>query len=209
MLDLANSTATATVGRDNWRMVGKLAVVTVLMFGFGYALVPIYKSICTALGLNVLSLSELDMQGGSRANYKSTQVDLSRTITIEFDANAHGPWEFKPAMRSVNVHPGELTTVMYEFRNVQNRTMAAQAIPSYAPMQAMPYFNKLECFCFNEYTLKPGESKQWPVVFVIDPKLSKDVKTITLSYTFFEVGGKVPAEPAGRSTAVEVKAARS
>ena len=159
---------------------------------------PIYKSICKALGINVLSLAEIGPQGGSRATYKSTQVDLSRSITIEFDANSRGPWEFKPAMRSVVVHPGELTSVMYEFRNVQNRTMAAQAIPSYAPMQAMPYFNKLECFCFNEYTLKPGESKQWPVVFVIDPKLSKDVKTITLSYTFFEVGGKVPAEPTGK-----------
>jgi cytochrome c oxidase assembly protein subunit 11 len=99
------------------------------------------------------------------------------------------------------VHPGELTTVMYEFRNTQNRTMAAQAIPSYAPMQAMPHFNKLECFCFNQYTLAPGESKRWPVVFVIDPKLSKDVKTITLSYTFFEVGGTVPPEPAGRAAA--------
>jgi cytochrome c oxidase assembly protein subunit 11 len=88
------------------------------------------------------------------------------------------------------VHPGEMATVMYEFQNTQNRTMAAQAIPSYAPMQAGPHFNKLECFCFNEYTLAPGEKKQWPVVFVIDPKLSKDVTTITLSYTFFEVKGK-------------------
>ena len=195
----AHSAATGALGRDNWRMVGKLVVVTALMFGFGYALVPVYKSICTALGINVLSLAELGLQGGSRTGYKSTQVDLSRSITIEFDANSRGPWEFKPEKRSVVVHPGELTTVMYEFRNVQNRTMAAQAIPSYAPMQAMPHFNKLECFCFNEYTLKAGESRQWPVVFVIDPKLSKDVKTITLSYTFFEVGGKVPAEPAGRS----------
>jgi cytochrome c oxidase assembly protein subunit 11 len=84
---------------------------------------------------------------------------------------------------------------MYTFRNVQNRTMAAQAIPSYAPMQAMPYFNKLECFCFNQYTLDAGEKKQWPVAFVIDPKISKDVKTITLSYTFFEVGGKTPPAP--------------
>jgi cytochrome c oxidase assembly protein subunit 11 len=95
----------------------------------------------------------------------------------------------------MEVHPGELTTVMYEFKNIQNRTMSAQAIPSYAPKQATPYFNKLECFCFNEYTLQPGESKQWPVAFVIDPKLPKDVKTITLSYTFFEVGGKVAAAP--------------
>jgi cytochrome c oxidase assembly protein subunit 11 len=100
------------------------------------------------------------------------------------------------------VHPVELATVMYEFRNVQNRTMAAQAIPSYAPQQAMAHFNKLECFCFNEYTLKPGESKQWPVVFYVDSKLPRDVKTITLSYTFFEVGGKVPPEPAGHRAAL-------
>ena len=209
MASSRNVTQTGALVRDNWRMVGKLIVVTALMFGFGYALVPIYKSICRALGINVLSLAEIGVQGGSRANYKSMQVDLSRSITIEFDANSRGPWEFKPAMRSVVVHPGELTTVMYEFRNVQNRTMVAQAIPSYAPMQAMPYFNKLECFCFNEYTLKPGEAKQWPVVFVIDPKLSKDVKTITLSYTFFEVGGKVPAEPAGGPTALNSMRAKS
>jgi len=182
--------------RDNRRMLGKLVAVAVLMAGFGYALVPIYNTICSALGINVLSLTEADVQGGQKADYRNnTQVDTSRTITIEFDANSHGPWEFAPEKRSVEVHPGEVTTVMYTFRNVQNRTMAAQAIPSYAPMQAMPYFNKLECFCFNQYTLKPGEEKRWPVVFVISPKLSKDVKTITLSYTFFEVGGKTPAAP--------------
>jgi cytochrome c oxidase assembly protein subunit 11 len=176
---------------DNRRMVGKLAVIVVLMFGFGYALVPMYRAICTALGINVLSVSEKLVPGNSKATPANTQIDRSRTITVEFDANARGPWDFKPAQRYVEVHPGELTTVMYEFKNIQNRTMAAQAIPSYAPKQAMPHFNKLECFCFNEYTLKPGESKQWPVVFVIDPKLPKDVKTITLSYTFFEVSGKV------------------
>jgi cytochrome c oxidase assembly protein subunit 11 len=192
---------------DNWRMAGKLGVVVAVMAGFGYALVPLYNSICQALGINVLALTETDAQGGSRAKPRNTQVDTSRTITVEFDANSHGPWEFRPAKRSVEVHPGEMTTVMYEFRNVQNRTMAAQAIPSYAPMQAMPYFNKVECFCFNQYTLKPGESKQWPVVFVIDPKLSKDVKTITLSYTFFEVGGSVPPEPSGRAAAAAVPAA--
>lgn len=181
--------------RDNRRMLGKLLVVAAVMAGFGYALVPIYNTICSALGINVLALSETDTAGSGAAAH-NTQVDASRTITVEFDANAHGPWEFHPEKRSVQVHPGEVTTVMYEFRNVQNRTMAAQAIPSYAPMQAMPYFNKLECFCFNQYTLKPGESKRWPVVFTIDKKLSKDVKTITLSYTFFEVGGPVPAAPA-------------
>jgi cytochrome c oxidase assembly protein subunit 11 len=189
---------------DNLHMLGKLVVVTALMFGFGYSLVPIYRTICTALGINVLSLSERETTAGAVKYDKNTQVDTSRTITVEFDANAHGPWEFKPALRSLEVHPGEIATVMYQFKNVQNRTMAAQAIPSYAPMQAMPYFNKLECFCFSEYTLKPGEGKEWPVVFVIDPKLPKDVKTITLSYTFFEVGGKVPAAPAD-TAAITVK----
>lgn len=183
-------------------MTVKLALVAAMMFGFGYALVPLYRAICTALGVNVLSLSERDAGGGRAALPANTQVDASRTITVEFDANAHGPWEFKPALRSLEVHPGELATVMYEFRNVQSRTMAAQAIPSYAPQQAMAHFNKLECFCFNEYTLKPGESKQWPVVFYVDSKLPRDVKTITLSYTFFEVGGKVPPEPAGHRAAL-------
>jgi cytochrome c oxidase assembly protein subunit 11 len=171
---------------DNRRMVGKLVVIAGLMFGFGYALVPIYRAVCDALGINVLSVSERVGAGQSTPEQAAqmlanTQVDRSRLITVEFDANARGPWDFKPAQRSMQVHPGELNTVMYEFRNVQDRTMAAQAIPSYAPMQASPHFNKLECFCFNEYTLAPGESRAWPVAFVIDP---------TLSYTFFEVKGK-------------------
>jgi cytochrome c oxidase assembly protein subunit 11 len=182
---------------DNTRMVGKLVVVAALMFGFGYALVPMYRAICNALGINILSISEqrTSKAGSADKARANTQIDRSRTVTVEFDANARGPWDFKPAQRSVDVHPGEMVTVMYEFQNIQNRTMAAQAIPSYAPAQATPHFNKLECFCFNEYTLQAGEKKSWPVVFVIDPKLSKDVKTITLSYTFFEVGGKVPAAP--------------
>ena len=187
--------AAALLRGDNLRMVGKLVVVTALMFGFGYALVPLYRAICNALGINVLSLAERQVAGNNSGSKLNTQVDLSRSITVEFDANARGVWDFKPAQSSVQVHPGEITTVMYEFRNIQPRVMAAQAIPSYAPKNASPHFNKLECFCFNEYTLQPGERKQWPVVFVIDPKLPKDIKTITLSYTFFEVGGKIPAAP--------------
>ena len=183
--------------RDNRALLRKLAVIAALMFGFGYALVPLYRSICEALGINVLSLSERQNSGLTNpADGRNTQIDRSRTITVEFDANARGPFDFKPATRSLQVHPGELTTVMYEFRNTQTRRLAAQAIPSYAPKQAMAYFNKLECFCFNEYTLAPGESKQWPVVFVIDPRLPKDVTTITLSYTFFEVRGKSATDAA-------------
>ena len=184
------------IKRENLKMLGKLGVIVVGMFAFCYALVPIYKAICEMTGINVLALSDRQIPGATSAQPANTQVDLSRTITVEFDANSRGPWHFKPAKSTLQVHPGELTTVMYEFQNVQNRTMSAQAIPSYAPAQAGAHFNKLECFCFSQYTLAPGEKKQWPVAFVIDPKLSKDVSTITLSYTFFEVGGKTPAAPA-------------
>jgi cytochrome c oxidase assembly protein subunit 11 len=181
---------------DNLQMLGKLAVVVALMFAFGYAMVPMYRAICKALGVNVLARTERDVPGNTTGAVKNTQIDLSRSITIEFDANARGPWGFKPEQRTVQVHPGELTTVMYEFRNDQSRVITAQAIPSYAPKQATQHFNKVQCFCFSEWTLKPGESKRWPVVFVVDGKLPKDVKTITLSYTFFEVGSKTPAAPA-------------
>ncbi len=184
-------------------MLKKLTVVALLMFAFGYALVPMYKAICAFTGINILALGESDTPAGQVAKSKvgNTQVDLTRSITVEFDANARGPWSFKPEKSSVVVHPGELTTVMYEFQNVQNRVMSAQAIPSYAPKQAEAHFNKLECFCFNQYTLAPGEKKSWPVVFVIDDKISKDVKTITLSYTFFEVGSKTPAAPVAQAPA--------
>ncbi|WP_310613175.1 cytochrome c oxidase assembly protein [Limnohabitans sp.] len=183
--------------RHNLLMFKKLLVVTAGMFAFGYALVPMYKAICEFTGINILALGEREIpgSGSARAKAKNTQVDATRTITVEFDANARGPWKFKPAQSSLQVHPGEMMTVMYEFENVQDRVMSAQAIPSYAPRQAAAHFNKLECFCFNQYTLAPGEKKQWPVVFVIDPKLAKDVTTITLSYTFFEVGSKTPAAP--------------
>ena len=181
--------------RENVRMVSKLVVVAAGMFAFGYALVPIYKAICEVTGINILALGERNIPGAKATLPANTQVDTSRSITVEFDANSRGPWEFRPAQRSLQVHPGELATVMYEFQNVQNRRISAQAIPSYAPKQASTHFNKLECFCFTQYTLEPGEKKSWPVVFVIDPKLSKDVTTITLSYTFFEVGGKTPAAP--------------
>ncbi|MEK8024741.1 MAG: hypothetical protein RLY78_4151 [Pseudomonadota bacterium] len=188
-----------SLGRDNRRLLGKLVVIVVAMFGFGYALVPMYRSICEALGINVLSLSErlTGVQSAALPRERSTQIDYSRRVTIEFDANARGPWDFKPAQATLQVHPGEMATVMYTFRNRQDRTMAAQAIPSYAPRQATAHFNKLECFCFNEYTLKPGEERQWPVVFYVDPKLPKDVTTITLSYTFFEVPGKVAQAATG------------
>ena len=190
-----------SIARENAKTVGKLAAVALGMFAFGYLLVPLYQQICEATGINILSLSERQVPGGGSAGKNAklpanSQVDTSRTITVEFDSNVRSLWDFKPAVRSMQVHPGEMATVMYEFQNIQNRRMAAQAIPSYAPRQATAFFNKLECFCFSQYTLEPGEKREWPVVFYIDSRISKDVKTITLSYTFFEVGGKAQAVPA-------------
>ena len=183
--------------RLNVAMFGKLVVVTALMFGFGYALVPLYRKICEITGVNDLTQTD----SGAAAFAKSTQVDAARTITVEFDGNARGPWRFKPVTNAMKVHPGELTTVIYEIANQQNRAMQAQAIPSYVPAVAMQYFRKVECFCFKQQALAPNEAKQFPVVFVIDPKIPKNVDTITLSYTFFEVGGPpaatVPGTPRG------------
>jgi len=184
--------------QTNLLMLRKLVVVAFGMFGFGYALVPLYVAICEATGINILALGEKELPGSGNARLatpQNSQLDTSRTITVEFDANARGPWHFKPMQNSIQVHPGEMATVMYEFQNVQGRTMSAQAIPSYAPQQSGPHFNMVECFCYNQYTLAPGEKKQWPVVFVVDKKLSKDVTTITLSYTFFEVGSSTPPAP--------------
>ena len=168
----------------NRRMLGKLLVVAVVMLGFSYALVPMYRQLCEVLGINVLT-----QQDGMVAYDKNTQVDKSRSILIELDGNAQGPWRFRPTTRSVTVHPGELTTVMYEVVNTQNREVQAQAIPSYAPQSASPHFMKVECFCFKQQTLKAKEARQMPVVFYIDPKLPREVQTITLSYTFFEIAG--------------------
>lgn len=167
----------------NTVMLGKLLVVAVVMLGFGYALVPIYKQICELTGVNVLTV-----QSEFSKAPKNSQIDLSREITVEFDANTQGPWRFRPVVSSLKVHPGEMAQVVYEVVNKQAFKMNAQAIPSYAPQQASPYFKKVECFCFKQQTLEANEARQMPVMFFIDPALPKDVKTITLSYTFFQVG---------------------
>ena len=180
---------TLMLKRENFKMVGKLGVIVLGMFCFGYALVPIYKAICEMTGINVLALGDRQIPGATANLPANTQVDLARTITVEFDANSRGPWHFKPAKSSLQVHPGELTTVMYEVVNTQARTVQAQAIPSYAPQSAMPYFKKVDCFCFKQQTLKPNEARQMPVVFFIDPKIPRQVSQITLSYTFFEIAG--------------------
>ncbi|WP_426104076.1 cytochrome c oxidase assembly protein [Massilia sp. TSP1-1-2] len=183
----------------NRKMLVKLIVIAVGMLGFGYALVPVYRQMCEVLGINNLSRQE-----GNFVEYdKNSQVDKTRTITVELDGNAQGPWRFRPTTRSIKVHPGELATVMYEVVNTQARTVQAQAIPSYAPQSATPHFKKVECFCFKQQTLKANEARQMPVVFFIDPKLPREISTITLSYTFFEIAGAQAAAPQAAATKVK------
>jgi len=165
----------------NRRMITRLGLIVLGMFGFGYALVPLYNQICEVTGLRNLLRPDV---------VTNTQVDLTRTVRIEFDSNLRNlPWTFKPVGPVADVHPGQLHQMVYEVSNNTNRAMTGQAIPSYAPPSAAPYFKKLECFCFEKQTLQAGEVRQMPVVFVLDPAIPDDMKTITLSYTFFEVEG--------------------
>jgi cytochrome c oxidase assembly protein subunit 11 len=143
-------------------------------------------------GVNVVTTRNADAERAAR----NTQVDTTRTVIVEFDANSQGPWRFRPHVNHVEVHPGELVHVDYDLVNLEARTMAGQAIPSYAPMQSARHFQKLECFCFKQQTLAANETRRFPVVFFVDPELPKDVKTITLSYTFFEVAGAVREQAA-------------
>ena len=166
---------------DNRLLLAKLSVIVVAMFGFGYALVPFYEKICEVTGLRNIAQADA---------VRNTQVDATRDVRIEFDSNIRKlPWQFRALTPVVDVHPGELRQVMFEIVNATDRVMTGQAIPSYGPPHAAQYFRKLECFCFTQQTLQPGERREMPVVFVVDAALPADVATITLSYTFFEVEG--------------------
>ena len=169
------------LARSNRALGTRLAVVVVAMFGFGFALVPFYEKICEVTGLRNIA------QADAPAN---TQVDTSRTLRIEFDTNVRNlPWQFKAKVPVVTVHPGALTQVTFEVVNTTDRPVTGQAIPSYGPQYAAQYFRKLDCFCFAKQTLAPGERREMPVVFVIDPAAPRELSTISLSYTFFEVEG--------------------
>ena len=167
--------------RRNRALFTRLGVVALFMFGFGYALVPFYNEICRATGLRDVDRAD---------EVKNTQVDLSRSVRVELDSNLSKlPWTFKPEQPVVNVHPGEVRQVLYDVTNTSNHAITGQAIPSYSPQNAVRYFHKLECFCFTRQTLGPGERRQMPVVFVLDPDMPKDMATVSLSYTFFAVAG--------------------
>lgn len=166
--------------------LAKLTVATVAMFGFGFALVPFYYKICEVTGINA---------GGEQALAQNTQVDESRWVTLEFDANTNEalPWRFKPDVRTLKAHPGQLVQVEYEVTNISDAPIVGQAVPSYGPARAASAFKKIECFCFTPQTLAAGETRRMPVMFVLDPALAPDLHTVTLSYTFFDSGQQASA----------------
>ena len=171
----------AEIRRANRALLTKLGVIVVAMFGFGYALVPFYEKICEVTGLRDIDKAD---------KVVNTQVDLTRSVRIEFDTNLHDmPWKFRALDATTDIHPGEVTQVMFEVVNTADHPVTGQAIPSYGPRNAAQYFRKLDCFCFARQTLAAGETRRMPVVFVIDPQLPADLSTITLSYTFFAVEG--------------------
>ncbi|MBC7207247.1 MAG: cytochrome c oxidase assembly protein [Methyloversatilis sp.] len=173
--------------RRNRSTLIRLVVSAFLMFGFGYALVPFYEKLCQVLDVNNLNKQDNTLP-------LNTQVDRSRNVTVEFDANLHKlPWNFKPVTGALVVHPGEVVTVEYEVSNTRGNAVTGQAIPSYTPSAAMQYFQKLDCFCFKQQTLAAGETRRMPIAFLVSPDLPKDINTITLSYTFFEVPGATAA----------------
>jgi cytochrome c oxidase assembly protein subunit 11 len=173
----------AALATQNRQLMGKLLVVVVLMTGFGFAMVPMYRQICDALGIT-------QTRAVAAAN---TQVDASRSVTVELVASSAGlPWRFDALEREVTLHPGQLVTVNYRVVNTLGRPVTAHAVMNAAPANAARYIEKQACFCFSNQTLAAGEERVMPVVFRVRPDAPKDMATISLSYTFFEA-------PAGSS----------
>lgn len=173
----------------NRRTVKRLGIAALLMFGFGFALVPIYDVFCDITGLNGKT-GRIEQEKALTG-----KVDKDRLVTVEFlgMVNSDLPWEFRPMVRRVKVHPGAVTEVHFYARNKQDQPVSGQAVPSLAPGLAAKYFNKTECFCFTRQTLQAGEGKEMPIRFVVDPALPEEVRTVSLSYTFFPAQDDAPA----------------
>ena len=164
------------------RTVRRLLFVVAGMFGFGFAMVPLYDIMCEVTGFN-------GKTGGPYQAAATQVVDESRTVTIQFLANNNAgmPWEFRPRVRKMTVHPGEMNAADFYARNVTGNSMVAQAVPSVTPFNAAEYLHKTECFCFEQQRLDEGESLDMPLRFIIDRGLPAEVKTLTLSYTLYDV----------------------
>ncbi len=181
--------------KSNRSLVARLVLVTMGMFGFGFALVPLYDVFCDLTGINGKT-GRIE-----QAEASATQVDESRWVTVEFVANVTSalPWDCGPLQRRVRIHPGEVAEVAFYAHNRAPRDAIGQAVPSVAPSIAGKYFNKTECFCFSQQKLKPGESMEMPVKFIVDPRLPEEITTITLAYTFFESKQAEPSADVARA----------
>ena len=179
-----------SVGQTNLRSGLRVVVVAVAMFGFGYLLVPLYSVFCDITGLNGKT-GRIDEQAVA-AQY---QVDEDRLVTVQFVVNANQgmPWDVRPDQVEVQVRPGEIFATSFTARNPTGHDMVGQAVPSMVPNAASRYFNKTECFCFTQQKLAAGEQKAMPLHFVVDPRLPKNIHTLTLAYTFFDVSGQAQA----------------
>ena len=179
------------LSQANSRVVRRLGLVVLVMFGFGFALVPLYDVFCEVTGLN----GKTGRIAAGEAQVM--QVDTTREVTVEFVASVNSslPWEIRPMVRRVTVHPGEVTEVKYSARNTTGETITGQAVPSLAPGLASKYFNKTECFCFTQQTLEAGEYKEMPLRFIVDPELPDDVGSVALSYTFFRMDAEDSTKP--------------
>jgi cytochrome c oxidase assembly protein subunit 11 len=167
----------ATLQQENRRLMGKLLVITVGMLGFGFAMVPMYRQICEAIGITQTRT----------VGAVNTQVDTSREVTVELLASSAGlPWKFEALERQVKLHPGEVVSVKYRVENTLGRPVTAHAVMNTAPMAAARWIVKQECFCFSNQTLAAGETREMPVVFRVSADAPRDLSTISLSYTFFE-----------------------
>jgi cytochrome c oxidase assembly protein subunit 11 len=193
-----NNAAPNEVGA-NTTMLKKLLVVSVIMFGFGFAMVPFYKKLCEVTGLNNIIKPD---------TVTNTQVDTARSVTMEFDVNVRNelPWTFRPLEKSVRFHPGELVQVEFEVRNNSDQALTGQAIPSWGPQVAGRHLRKLDCFCFTQQTLAPHETRRMPVLFVVETTLPADVNYVTMSYTFFQVEGRAKNEAVPLPSPAEAKA---
>jgi cytochrome c oxidase assembly protein subunit 11 len=164
------------------KAVGKLILVVIGMFGFGFALVPLYDVFCDITGINGKTSDQA-------AVYEAVEIDESRMITVEFitRTNTGMPWEFSAQTKRVEVHPGEMAEVAFYVRNPVSRDIIAQAIPSVSPGTAALYVNKTECFCFRHQPLKAGEEAVMPMTFYVDPQLPEDITFFTLQYTLYDI----------------------
>ena len=178
-----------TTGVSTRKLVTKLTFLVLVMFGFGYALVPLYNTICTVTGLNGKTgrLSE--------AAAAAMPKNDARLITVEFVTNVNSgmPWRFKPLVTRIAVHPGVETAVDFEVTNTSRDAITGQAVPSLAPNEVARYFSKTECFCFTQQTLAAGETRRMPVRFIVNPKIPSHVDILTLSYTFFRAAVQITA----------------